>query len=71
MHEAIVLNLANSQLLHVIGAETARAAWGNRASFHYTQGMANRLWLTEKFASFKYNASSISAHVTELEELEL
>ena len=40
-------------------------------SFHYTQGIANRLWLKEKFASFKYTASRISAHVTELEELVL
>ena len=35
-HAAIVLNLAYSQLPHVIGAETARAAWGKLASFHYT-----------------------------------
>ena len=33
--------------------------------------MSNRLWLKEKFASFKYTASSISAHFTELEELVL
>ena len=33
--------------------------------------MANRLWLKEKFSSFKYTASRISSHVTELEELVL
>ena len=68
-HAAIVLNLADSQLLHVIGAESAMAAWGELAMFHRTQDMANRLWLKEKFASFKYTASSISGHVMELEEL--
>ena len=68
-HAAIVLNLADSQLLHVIGAESAMAAWGKLAMFHRTQDMANRLWLNEKFASFKYTASSISGHVMELEEL--
>ena len=70
-HAAIVLNLEDSQLLHVIGAETARDVWGKLTSIHYTQGMANHLWLKEKFASFKYTASSISAHVTELEKLVL
>ena len=58
-HAAIVLNLADSQLLHVIGAESAMAAWGKLAMFHRTQDMANRLWLKEKFASFKYTASSL------------
>ena len=68
-HAAIVLNLADSQLMHVIGSETATDAWGRLAKFHATQDMASRLWLKEKFASFKYTASSMSGHVTELEEL--
>ena len=68
-HAAIVLSLADSQMMHVIGSETARDAWGKLAMFHCTQDMANRLWLKEKFATFKYTASSISGHVTELEEL--
>ena len=58
-HAAIVLNLADSQLMHVIGSENARDAWGKLAMFHRTQDMANRLWLKEKFASFKYTASSL------------
>ena len=68
-HAAIVLNLADSQLMHVIGSETATDAWGRLAKFHATQDMASRLWLKEKFASFKYTASSMSGHVTDLEEL--
>ena len=68
-HAAIVLSLADLQLMHVIGSETARDAWGKLAMFHRTQDMASRLWLKEKFASFKYTASSISGHVMELEDL--
>ena len=68
-HAAIALNLSDAQLMHVIDAATARDAWGRLARFHHTQDMANRLWLKEKFSSFKYTASSISGHVTELEDL--
>ena len=68
-HAAIVLSLSDSQLMHVVNSTSAREAWGALAKFHHTQDMANRLWLKEKFASFKYTATSISAHVTELERL--
>ena len=68
-HAAIVLNLSDGQLIHVINAASARDAWGSLAKFHATQDMANRLWLKEKFAAFKYTASSISGHVTELEDI--
>ena len=66
---AIVLNLSDSQLMHVIDSDNARDAWGRLAKFNNTQDMASRLWLKEKFASFKFTASSISGHVTELEDL--
>ena len=64
-HAAIILNLSDSQLMHVITATTARAAWGGLAKCQYTQDMANRLWLKERFSSFKYTATTISAHVTD------
>ena len=51
--------------------EYCEDAWWKLAMFHRTQDMANRLWLKEKFSSFKYTASRISSHVTELEELVL
>ena len=70
-HAAIVLNLVDSQLMHVIASKTARDAWKKLAMFRRNQDMANRLWLKEKFSSFKYTASSINSHVTELEELVL
>ena len=59
-HAAIVFNLRDSQLIHVIDAATAREAWGRLEQFHHSQDMANRLWLKEKFASFSYTASSMS-----------
>ena len=68
-HAAIVLNLSDSQLMHVIDSASARDAWGRKAQFHHSQDMANRLWLKEKFASFTYTASSMGAHVMELEDL--
>ena len=68
-HAAIVLNLSDSQLMHVIDSASAREAWGRLAQFHRSQDMANRLWLKEKFASFSYTASSMSSHVMEMEDL--
>ncbi|POM69832.1 RxLR effector candidate protein [Phytophthora palmivora] len=47
---AIVLNLKDSQLMHVIDAVSVREAWARLENFHPTQDMANRLWLKEKFA---------------------
>ena len=70
-HAMIVLHLAASQLMHVIGSENARDAWGKLAMFHRSRDMASRLWLKEKFSSFKYTASNMSGHVMELEELVL
>uniref|UniRef100_H3H7C1 CCHC-type domain-containing protein n=1 Tax=Phytophthora ramorum TaxID=164328 RepID=H3H7C1_PHYRM len=46
-------------------------AWDKLEKFHRAQDVANRLWLKEKFSSFKYTTSSVSKHVTELEQLVL
>ncbi|OWY91031.1 RxLR effector protein, partial [Phytophthora megakarya] len=70
-HAAIALNLNDSQLMHVVTAESAKEAWDKLEAVHKAQDMANRLWLKEKFSSFKYMASSIGEHVTELERLVL
>uniref|UniRef100_A0AAV1V1L8 CCHC-type domain-containing protein n=1 Tax=Peronospora matthiolae TaxID=2874970 RepID=A0AAV1V1L8_9STRA len=68
-HAAIVLNRSDSQLMHVIDSATAREVWGHLARFHHRHDMANRHWLKELLASFKYAASSISGHAMELEDL--
>uniref|UniRef100_A0AAV1V3C5 Copia protein n=1 Tax=Peronospora matthiolae TaxID=2874970 RepID=A0AAV1V3C5_9STRA len=70
-HAAIVLNLSDTQLVQVITTSSAREAWGALARVHRTQDMTSRLWLKEKFATFKFTASDVSAHITELERLVL
>uniref|UniRef100_A0AAV1V3K5 Integrase catalytic domain-containing protein n=1 Tax=Peronospora matthiolae TaxID=2874970 RepID=A0AAV1V3K5_9STRA len=70
-HAAIVLNLSDTQLTHVITTSSACEAWGALARVHRAQDMASRLWLKEKFATFKFTASDMSAHVMELERLVL
>uniref|UniRef100_H3GTF6 CCHC-type domain-containing protein n=1 Tax=Phytophthora ramorum TaxID=164328 RepID=H3GTF6_PHYRM len=70
-HAAIVLNLNDSQLMHVVTAKSAKEAWEKLEKFHRAQDVANRLWLKEKFSSFKFTTSSVSKHVTELEQLVL
>uniref|UniRef100_H3GFU7 Uncharacterized protein n=1 Tax=Phytophthora ramorum TaxID=164328 RepID=H3GFU7_PHYRM len=61
-HAAIVLNLNDSQLMHVVTSTTAKEAWDTLKKFHKTQDMANRLWLKEKFSAFKFTASSVGKH---------
>ena len=68
-HAAIVLNLSDSQLMHMFSANYAREAWCTLDAFHRTTNMANRLWLKERFASFKYTKPSIGEHVRDLERL--
>lgn len=70
-HAAIVLNLSDSQLMHIVHTNSAREAWVSLAQVHRTQDMASRLWLKERFASFKYTAKDMSTHVMELERLVL
>lgn len=70
-HAAIVLNLKDAQLVHVMNATSAKETWEALERFHRTQDMASRLWLKEKFASFKYTTTDMSAHVMELEQLVL
>ena len=57
--------------MHVITTSSAREAWGALAQVYRTEDMASRLWLKEKFATFKYTAPDMSAHVLELERLVL
>ena len=55
--------------MHVISLETATDAWGKLAIFHRMQVRAHRLWLKEKFASFRCTSSSICGLVMALEDL--
>uniref|UniRef100_A0AAV1TZW8 DUF4219 domain-containing protein n=1 Tax=Peronospora matthiolae TaxID=2874970 RepID=A0AAV1TZW8_9STRA len=68
---SIVLNLSDTQIMHVITTDSAREAWGALARVHRTQDMANRLRLIERFATFKYTATDMSTHIMEQERLVL
>lgn len=46
-HAAIVFNLSDTQLMHVVRTENMRGAWIALARVHRTQYMASRLWLEE------------------------
>ena len=70
-HAAIVLNLNDSQLMHVVGTTSAFELWTALARAYRTRDMASRLWLKEKFALYKYTAKDMSTHVMELERLVL
>ncbi|CEG39168.1 retrotransposon ty1-copia subclass [Plasmopara halstedii] len=70
-HAAIVLNLKDSQLVHFMNATSAHKIWAALEGFYQTQDMASQLQLKEKFASFKYMATDMSAHLMELEQLVL
>lgn len=64
-HAAIVLNLSDSPLMHVIRTSSAQEVWTALDRFHRMQDMASRLWLKEKFASFNHTATDMNSDVTE------
>ncbi|CEG38607.1 FOG: Transposon-encoded proteins with TYA, reverse transcriptase, integrase domains in various combinations [Plasmopara halstedii] len=68
-HAAIVLNLADKQLQHVISAGSAAEVWMMLRRIHEGQDVANRLWLREKYATFTYGGDSMEVHVGNLEAL--
>ncbi|GAB9477250.1 reverse transcriptase, partial [Globisporangium polare] len=70
-HAAIVLGLTDSQVLHVIATTTAAEAWGVLQRLNESKDMASRMWLKEKFSTFRYTASSMEKHFEELEALVL
>ncbi|CEG37846.1 copia protein (gagintpol protein) [Plasmopara halstedii] len=70
-HTAIVLNLKDSSWFTSLMQPLLTKPGQHWRGFYRTQDMASRIWLKEKFASFKYTAKDMSAHVMELEQLVL
>ena len=70
-HAAIVLNLADSQLLHIISASTAAEALKKLADYHKNKDVASKLLLKEQLATFKYNSANMTEHVSRLEQLKM
>uniref|UniRef100_A0AAV1TD76 DUF4219 domain-containing protein n=1 Tax=Peronospora matthiolae TaxID=2874970 RepID=A0AAV1TD76_9STRA len=58
-HAAIVLSLTDSQVLHVLTTATAMHAWNTLQRLNESKDMASRMWLKEKFSTFRYTASSM------------
>lgn len=70
-HAAIVLSLADSQVLHVVATTTAAEAWAVLKGLNESRDMASRMWLKEKFATFCFSLSTMKKHFEELEALVL
>jgi Reverse transcriptase (RNA-dependent DNA polymerase)/gag-polypeptide of LTR copia-type/Integrase core domain/GAG-pre-integrase domain/Zinc knuckle len=67
----IVLRLEDSQLIHVMRAKTPTEAWKALEKMNQQKDMSTRLWLKEKYATFRYEVGSITKHLNELEKLVL
>ena len=70
-HAAIVLSLTDSQVLHVVATTTAVEAWAVLRGMNESRDMASRMWLKEKFATFRFTTSTMEKHFEELEALVL
>lgn len=70
-HAAIVLSLTDSQVLHVVATTNASEAWAVLKGMNESRDMASRMWLKEKFATFRFTASTMEKHFEELEALVL
>jgi hypothetical protein len=67
----IVLRLEDNQLIHVMRAKTPSEVWGVLETMHTQKDISNKLWLKEKYATFRYNTGSIVKHMEDLEKLVL
>jgi len=70
-HAAIVLSLTDPQVLHVIATTTAGEAWATLKGLNESKDMASRMWLKEKFSTYRYTSSTMEKHIEELEALVL
>lgn len=61
--------MKDSELVHIMNAARAQELRAALERFRQTQDMASRLWLKNKFTSFKYAATDICVHVMKLEQL--
>ena len=61
-HAAIVLSLTDSQVLHVVATTTAVEAWAVLRGMNESRDMASRMWLKEKFATFRFTTSTMEKH---------
>ncbi len=65
----IVLRLEDKQLIHVMVDKTPGEVWSMLETMHTQKDMSTKLWLKEKYATFRYNYGSTMKHLEELENL--
>ena len=70
-HAEIVLRILDAQILHVYDFTTPEEVWKKLKSIHEGKNVASRMWLKEKFSSFRYTSTSMEKHIEELESLTL
>lgn len=61
-HVAIVLSLADSQVLHVVTTTTTAKTWMVLLWMNNSRDMESRMWLKEKFAAFRFSESTMEKH---------
>jgi hypothetical protein len=67
----IVLRLEDNQLIHVMRARTPSEVWKILEKLNMKKDMSTKLWLKEKYATYRYTQGSIGKHLEELEKLVL
>jgi hypothetical protein len=68
-HAFIVLRLEDSQLVHVMKAKTAKDVWKTLEIMNKQNDMSTKMWLKQKYATFRYSSDSMAKHLEELEKL--
>ena len=68
-HSVIVLHLEDSQLLHVVHSKSAKQAWITLANLNNTDDMSTKMYLKERFSSFKYESGTMKELLQKFEEL--
>ena len=65
----IIIRISDSQILHVMTATSPQEVWMVLQKIHANKDIASKMWLKEKFMTFRYNSPSMEKHIEELESL--
>ena len=68
-HTIIVLHLEDSQLLHVVQSKSAKQAWFTLQELNNTNDMSSKMYLKERFSTFKYESGTVREHLQKFETL--
>ncbi len=68
-HANVVLRLEDSQLVHVMKCKTAKDVWQALEAMNQQKDMSTKMWLKQKYATFRFNSDCLAKHLEELEKL--